>query len=742
MGTAEKAKKGRKISIRNNRRLWLIICNAVLVISAFAFMIIYSTHISAEQKRTKIDAFVSAVESMKQVSANYISSERGYVNNWASYITSRNMTMDEALDYIRIANTQPDRQAHIVDMDIFEAHSTYVSDGDDSVNCYKSMAEDDIAVNHIFIANMKKMFDGTSDEVSILGKYRINESQLTAVSVGTRTTLRTDEGSRDYLLLRVIPVERMKSVWIFPMEYSDAEVGIITKSGSYVIQSASMKSESFLDFIRAYNYPDDYNGVNELKDRLSNTDSGLMDYRNSRGEECLWYYSSFGNDIGLDIIGFIRESSLTVKERQWFIVLIISGILLILMAIDGWYLLSMNRRLRESVASAEQANQAKTLFLSSMSHDIRTPMNAVLGMTDIARRNINDPECVSECLNKVTVAGNHLLTLINDILDISKVESGRMKLSPSSFSIERAISGVEDMIRPLLLEKRLDFTGTYTDIPHKYIVADELRLNQIIINLLTNSVKYTKPGGKISFTVREDAVPDNDSLTRLVLVVEDNGIGMSQEFQKTMYDSFSRATNSQINKIQGSGLGLAIVRQMVDLMGGAITCDSKPGRGTKFTVAIDVPVAETLAETDGDSESGNVDISGMKVLVAEDNDLNWEIIASMLEEYGVSCERVENGQECVDRLRASPDGAYDMILMDVQMPMMNGREATTIIRQSERAYVRNIPIAAMTADAFEEDVQACLDCGMNGHISKPVNIQKVLDFLNSVKDGKFDPLKK
>ena len=737
MSSAIKSKK-KKRPYSRRRRLWLVLCNVVLILLAVVFMLVYSTHVSAEQKHTKIDAFVSAVESMKQVSANYITSERGYVSNWASYITSQDMTMDEALEYIRVANTQSDRQAHIVDMDTFEAHSTYVSNGDDSVNCYKSIADEDLAVNHIFIANMKKMFDGSSDEISILGKYRIIESQLTAVSVGTRTTLRTESGRKDYLLLRVIPVERMKSVWIFPMEYSDAEVGIITKSGSYVIQSASMKSESFVDFIRAYNYADNYNGVNELEDRLANTDSGLMDYKNSRGEDCVWYYSSFGNDIGLDIIGFIKESSLVVEETQWFIVLTISGILIILMAIDGWYLLSMNRRLRDSVAAAEQANQAKTQFLSSMSHDIRTPMNAVLGMTDIARRNINDPECVSDCLNKVNIAGNHLLTLINDILDISKVESGRMKLSPSSFSIERAIASVEDMIRPQLLEKRLDFTGTYTDIPHKYIVADELRLNQIMINLLTNSVKYTKPGGKINFTVREDSVPNNDSLTRLVFIVEDNGIGMSPEFQKTMYDSFSRATNSQINKIQGSGLGLAIVRQMVDLMGGSIACDSELGRGTRFTVAIDVPVAETPVETDGGSESGNVDISGMRVLVAEDNDLNWEIIAAMLEEYGVSCDRVENGQECVDKLDVSPDGAYDIILMDVQMPVMNGRQATQIIRQSERDYVRNIPIAAMTADAFAEDVQACLDCGMNGHISKPVNIQKVLDFLNKVKDGKFN----
>ena len=582
------------------------------------------------------------------------------------------------------------------------------------------------------------MFDGATD-VSILGKYRVNESKTTVVSVGTRVTLWHEDGAgkKDYLLLRVIPIEKMRSIWIFPLEYNDAEVSLITNTGSYVIPSASMKSETFLDYIRGYNFTDNYNQVNELKDQLQNTDRGLLNYKNSRGEDCLWYYSSFGDGLGLDILGYIKASSLEPASSNMLLVFVICGVLVLLMAMDGAYLMSINRRLRETAALAERASDAKKQFLSSMSHDIRTPMNAVLGMTDIARRNVSDPECVTDCLNKVTIAGNHLLTLINDILDISKVESGRMRLNPSSFSLERSIASIEDMIRPQLFEKHIEYSGTYTDIPCKYIIADELRVNQVLINLLTNSIKYTKPGGKVSLTLREERIPGNDNMIRLIFVVEDNGIGMSDEFQKTMYESFSRATNSQINKIQGSGLGLAIVRQMVDLMKGTISCDSKPGVGTRFTVTLEFPVAETPVETSGDSENGNVDISGMSVLIAEDNDLNWEIIATMLEEYGVKCFRSANVQECIDMLTGSKDGTYDVILMDIQMPIMNGREATKVIRQNEREYVRSIPIVAMTADAFAEDVQACLDCGMDGHISKPVNIQRVLQFLNKVKDNKI-----
>lgn len=731
--TADAGSRGRKF-----RRNGLIICNAILILSAIFFTFTYSTYMRNEQRNTRQDAFVSAVESMKQISRNYVATEERYVADWAAYINARHMTIDEALDFIRTTNTQGEKPAHIVDMDTFEARSTYAKNGSDNVDCYRKMADEQLDFYKLFISNMRKMFDGATD-VSILGKYRVNESKTTVVSVGTRVTLWHEDGAgkKDYLLLRVIPIEKMRSIWIFPLEYNDAEVSLITNTGSYVIPSASMKSETFLDYIRGYNFTDNYNQVNELKDQLQNTDRGLLNYKNSRGEDCLWYYSSFGDDLGLDILGYIKASSLEPASSNMLLVFVICGVLVLLMAMDGAYLMSINRRLRETAALAERASDAKKQFLSSMSHDIRTPMNAVLGMTDIARRNVSDPECVTDCLNKVTIAGNHLLTLINDILDISKVESGRMRLNPSSFSLERSIASIEDMIRPQLFEKHIEYSGTYTDISCKYIIGDELRVNQVLINLLTNSIKYTKPGGKVSLTLREERIPGNDNMIRLIFVVEDNGIGMSDEFQKTMYETFSRATNSQINKIQGSGLGLAIVRQMVDLMKGTISCDSKPGVGTRFTVTLEFPVAETPVETSGDSENGNVDISGMSVLVAEDNDLNWEIIATMLEEYGVKCFRSANGQECIDMLTGSKDGTYDVILMDIQMPIMNGREATKVIRQNEREYVRSIPIVAMTADAFAEDVQACLDCGMDGHISKPVNIQRVLQFLNKVKDNKI-----
>ena len=742
-------------------RIVLAIINILLVLAAVFSSLFYSDYVRKDKMQMEIDAFCSTMESMKQVSANYLEMEKGYADNWADYIERQDMTMDEALDYIRESNSQKNRYAHIVDMDTYDAYSTYEKKGDNSVGCYREFKKQGNPTDQIFLKIMEKMFH-SDDGVNVLGKYKIKEAQVIAISVGTRVTLRVSENGtgkkeyKDYLLLRVIPVESMKNIWVFPVEYTDAEVGMITQSGDYVIQSNSMKSVSFLEFIRAYNFENDYNKVNDLEKQLLTTDVGLMTYRNSKGEECYWYYSAFDDDSGLDIIGCIPVSSLNTHTSNWFIVVLTCGILFLLVLIDGAYILNINRKLRETVKIAESASQAKTRFLSSMSHDIRTPMNAVIGMTDIAGKYADNPVKVRECLDKVSLASNHLLTLINDILDISKIESGNMVLNPAMFSIKDLKTKLINIIMPQVEEKNLQLTVDADELPYEYLIADELRLNQVFINLLNNAVKYTNPGGKIRLAMKEETVPEDSSLIRLVCTISDTGIGMSEEFQRTMYNSFERATDSRINKIQGSGLGLAIAKEMVELMDGTITCKSVLGEGTEFVVTLVMPAAYgvTSSKREKGLESqeipkkniitGNISdkkmpeetddsFRGMKILIAEDNDLNWEIIRELLGEYGILCDRAENGQKCVEMISAAEDGMYDMIFMDVQMPVMNGKEAAREIRKSTREYVRNITIVAVTADAFAEDMQECLDAGMNGHISKPVDMKKVLEVIQGVR---------
>lgn len=391
----------------------------------------------------------------------------------------------------------------------------------------------------------------------------------------------------------------------------------------------------------------------------------------------------------------------------------------------------VNDRLVKAAAAEHQASRAKTDFLSAMSHDIRTPLNAIVGMVEIASKRTEDAAYIRECLSKVKLASGHLLTLINDILDISKVESGKAKLTNEAFSLTESFSNLISMMQQQVREKNLTLHHGAHNIRHEYLCGDKLRLNQVFINILSNAVKYTSANGRIWADIYEEPVKGCEDRVRLKYVVRDTGMGMSEEYQKTMYNPFSRATDSRTNAIQGSGLGLAICKQMVDLMGGTIECESKPGVGTAFTVTLEMPIAQTetvKAAPPGEqqAEQGYSELRGTRILVAEDNDLNWEIAHTLLDMYGIIADRAENGFICTQMLEAEEERAYSLVLMDVRMPIMDGREATRLIRTSEKEWLRVIPIVAMTADAFAEDVQECIDAEMNEHISKPLDMERLL----------------
>lgn len=719
----------------NIKKIFLLLCNIIMIVVAILSSYSYSVNTKNKSVALRLDNFCNSTDSMKQLTDSYLHAEKGYVDNWAYYISSNNMTMDEAIKFVQTINTQDNLYAHFVDMDDFSAISTIADkNGNYSVNCYKTFYDTNTNACHAMIKKMQNMFKSQSDQVYVLGKYRVVELQQTVISVGTRVYLNIGNNkTKPYLLLRLLPVDYLKNAWTFPTKYKSAEISLINSNGEYVIQSPSMKSRTFYDYIRGYNFQNDYNKVDELADKIKSSNSGLFQYKDYRNENCYWYYSSFGKDLDLYIIGYIPVKDIDSVNMNWSIVAIICGTVLFLIILDTFYILSINRSLRKAAIEAERASQAKTEFLSTISHDIRTPMNGVLGMTQIAKKHLNDPEYMSECLDKVSLAGNHLLTLINDILDISKIESGKMAISIEPFSLKDCVNEVVSILRPQAEDKDISLDVNMHDIIYETLSADPLRLNQIITNLLTNAVKYTDNGGKVLFDISQSRLPDDDEKIRLKIVVSDNGIGMTKEFQETMYNSFTRALDSRTNKIQGTGLGLAIIKQLVDLMNGSINCKSELGKGTTFTVYLDLAVLNEhkhLNTINSDSlHEKNYDFSSLHVLVAEDNDLNWEIIETMLSEYKVSCDRAINGLECVNTLTSSSKGFYDLILMDIQMPVMNGKEATRKIRKSEDAYIRNIPIVATTADAFAEDIKACKEAGMNAHIPKPINMKQVLSVL-------------
>ena len=378
----------------------------------------------------------------------------------------------------------------------------------------------------------------------------------------------------------------------------------------------------------------------------------------------------------------------------------------------------------EALQSAERASKAKTDFLANMSHDIRTPMNAIIGITTLMKNELHQPEKLAEHLGKLETSGQLLLGIINNILDMSRIESGKTTLNVEKMNLPQQVSQLDSIIRQQAGQRRQTFTVN-THLQHENVLADPNRLNQVLMNILSNAVKYTPKGGHIRLEVEE--LPRNEHFARYRFVVQDDVIGMSEEFQKTLFDPFTREEKSGTNKVQGTGLGMAITKSIVDLMGGTIHVESTPGKGTRFEVVLEFPIdaeADTVQEAQVLPEEAEETspLSGMKFLCAEDNAINAEILELLLESKGAHCKIYPNGQEIVDAFASVKPGEYDMILMDVQMPVMDGLEATRRIRNGENPLGRIIPILAMTANAFLEDMQKSKEAGMDVHLSKPVDI--------------------
>ncbi|MBE5969500.1 MAG: response regulator [Lachnospiraceae bacterium] len=408
----------------------------------------------------------------------------------------------------------------------------------------------------------------------------------------------------------------------------------------------------------------------------------------------------------------------------------------IIMRQDVTLEVAQERMIKDALNQALEANNSKSNFLANMSHDIRTPMNAIIGFNNMAMKHFDDKEKVAECLEKISISSAGLLSLINDILDMSKIESGNQHVDANPCDVVEEVKRTELVVRPQTDAKGIEFVVEY-DIKHTKVIADKILVNRVIGNLLSNAIKFTETGGKITFRISEKA-DIKDGYALYELSVKDTGIGMSEEFIDTIFDTFTRERTSTVSGITGTGLGMAISKNLVDLMGGTISVKSKKGVGSEFKVALPTQLIleDDSKETEeivlepynkkGLSKSGK---ESPMILVVEDNELNREIICDILKTEGFSIEEAFNGLEAVQILEASKKGYFDCVLMDVQMPIMDGYEATKTIRASNNEYVNKIPIIAMTANAFDEDKRKALECGMNMHISKPIKVDELLETL-------------
>ena len=675
-------------------------------------------------------------------------------------------------------------------------------------------------------------------------------------------------GRESIALVASVSVDYIKKILELESDDMVTYSHIIRRDGSYVIRNNNEESENYFERFKDDNIEDEEHErkyVNELKMKMEADEdySAIHIIGNERHHvNCTllpyseWYLVTvmpYGeldkavNNLGTMIV--------------WYLLIGAGTILLVLCIIFTMYFNMTKQQIREledARLEAVMANKAKSEFLSNMSHDIRTPMNAIVGMTAIATANIDNKQQVQNCLRKIALSGKHLLGLINDILDMSKIESGKMTLTIEQISLREVVDNIVNIIQPQIKAKKQNFDVFIHDIENENVYCDSVRLNQVLLNLLSNAVKFTPDGGTINLSVFEKPSPKGDNYIRIYMNVEDSGIGMSEEFRQKIFESFAREDNKRVHKTEGSGLGMAITKYIVDAMDGEITVDSKPGAGTEFHVTLDleqafikeedmvlpewnmlvvdddeqlckstaatlktigvkaewtldgetavemikerrgksneyhiilldwklpgidgietarqirrelgenIPIllisaydwneiedeaheagisgfiskplfkstlylglrqySDEVLETEEKHEDSMADFHGAKILVAEDNELNWEIANELLStQFGLDMEWAENGKVCVEKFENSPEGYYDAILMDIRMPVMTGYEATEEIRKMNRGD-KDLPIIAMTADAFSEDVQRCLDCGMNAHVSKPIDIKEI-----------------
>ncbi len=702
-----------------------------------------------------------------------------------------------------------------------------------------------------------------------------NEDGEEILLFGRAANYRLANGQKSIALMAGITMETLNNSLFLKTDDSGMYFHIIDSTGDFIIKNADVPHQSYFDHILSESEHGDAEKskyiVEELQQKIKNHED-YSAFLYCFGEEKYIYCSPVSNTNKVDwyLVAIMPQGELsqcifrldTMRTRATIVSVLVIVLSLLVMFI-GYHRMSRKQllELNKSKAEAVRANMAKSEFLSSMSHDIRTPMNAIIGMTEIAMKNVQDTEQITECLKKIKLSSRHLLGLINDVLDMSKIESGKMELHEHPMSLRDVMNDIVNIVQSQIKQKNQRFDIFIRDIVAEDVLCDHIRLNQVLINLLSNAVKFTPDEGRIDIYVHQEASPKGDEYIRTHFIVKDNGIGMSEEFQKKIFETFTREETVQVQQITGTGLGMPITKSIVEMMGGSIELHSELNKGTEFHIILDLrkakvsendmklpawnvlvvdddeqlcsSVVANLDElgvhadwtTDGREvvdmiqqrhdrnedynfilldwkmpgmdgiqtmheirkqwkqeipiflvsaydwseveeqvdlslldgfiskplfkstlydklsqyvegqnaaqeleEEKKVDFSGKRILLAEDIDINYEVACGMLEFTGAEFERAVNGKDCIEKFEQSENGYFDLILMDVRMPVMNGYDATRGIRKLDRPD-KDLPIIAMTADAFSDDVQVCLDCGMNGHIAKPIDLKECIRVL-------------
>lgn len=723
------------------KAITLVVTNVVLLAAAIVVFVLYGMN----SRTVLFDQNIRDIENINLASANiastYFTNIEQRLLNVSGYAKQNSMTRDEMLAFLKEIDSDSTSSFELLDAE-YRGFAAMVQDDGQYVPL--DYTSNDYAVLKGVIDSMVM----SDSDVWFVPEFTDNATGKNCFALCSRVELVEESGERaPYTILTTFESRVVNSVVNASRGYDNMATAVIDSDGNYLMGNANFKSNNFYSYLYVFNDLS-LDQKQAIKAEMNETRSGTLFYRNA-STDCVFVYSPVFDTNWL-CVSSVPLSSFHSTQGDLMSFIAMALLLLGVLTIDVIWLRNANRNIRRSMERERVLSAAKSDFLSRMSHDLRTPLNGIIGVAEIARDDVNSPDEMMRHIGNIENSGKFMLSLVNDILDISKMENSKMELHEGVYPFEEFESAINTMFEPLCAQRGITFEFVPDDVfkqPGYAIRTDKMRMQQLFFNLLSNAAKFTPEGGTVSFEIHE--IREHEGIADVEFRVRDTGCGMSEDFLPHMFEAFTQDAVDGNAGREGTGLGLPIVKGIVDLLGGTIQVTSELGHGTEFVVnlpferAADVDVAaegldsepgsRAVAESTPAAAPPATDLlAGKRILVCEDQPLNTEIIVRLLHNQGAEVDCTQNGQEALDAFANSEEGYYDAILMDVRMPVMNGIEATERIRALSRPDASRVVILAMTANAFDEDVRATLKAGMNAHLGKPIDSALLYRTLNEL----------